>query len=525
MTLRERRNLPSTSPRFWRDERGAVAVMVGIAAGALVGVTALAIELGKAWNLQTELQHAADASALAGATQLDGTDGARERARTAAMGGLAQNQQRFASDGQGASVTITAADIRFLVSLGGPVATSDDTANFIEVTAAPRTVAWPFARLVGGPASAETSARAVAGMGTAYCKVPPMFFCAPADPAALTPGNGVWMKGKNNGDSTAWGPGNFGLLALQQFDGSTSLSASLITDAMARVNPIAECFSPDGDVETKPGQTTSIADGINMRFDIYPQGTHQVPPGEPAVRNNPQYRPSANNVKGLWKDGNNCNLASGGASGWKLPPANERFDGPGQHADLAANPIRAMGYPRDNCAYPWSPTNLSGGTCVPASADGVNGRFGDGIWDVATYMAVNHPGMDLLAADLNGDTKVTRYEMHQWEIANSLVGAEQGKIPDNPPNGERGLPVCNTTTGPADALDRRVMTVAVLDCTGLAGAAEVTPTTYYNVFLTEPVGVFGDPPDNKSIYVEIIGPAAEPDFEAKIARYIIQLYE
>ncbi len=63
-----------------RDEGGAVAVMFALMLTALLGMMALAVDLGKAWNLDTELQHAADACAVAGATQLDGTDGARARA-------------------------------------------------------------------------------------------------------------------------------------------------------------------------------------------------------------------------------------------------------------------------------------------------------------------------------------------------------------------------------------------------------------------------------------------------------------
>ncbi len=60
-----------------RDESGAVAVMLAIMLAALLGVMGLAMDLGKVWNLETQLQHGADASALAGVTQLDGTDGAR----------------------------------------------------------------------------------------------------------------------------------------------------------------------------------------------------------------------------------------------------------------------------------------------------------------------------------------------------------------------------------------------------------------------------------------------------------------
>ncbi len=81
-----------------RDEGGAVAVMFALMLAALLGMLGLAMDLGKVWNLETELQHAADAGALAGVTQLDGTDGARVRAIQAVISELANNRQRFAND-------------------------------------------------------------------------------------------------------------------------------------------------------------------------------------------------------------------------------------------------------------------------------------------------------------------------------------------------------------------------------------------------------------------------------------------
>ena len=81
-----------------RDEGGAVAVMLAIMLAALLGMLGLAMDLGKVWNLETQLQHGADASALAGVTQLDGTDGSRVRAIRAVVSELANNAQIFAND-------------------------------------------------------------------------------------------------------------------------------------------------------------------------------------------------------------------------------------------------------------------------------------------------------------------------------------------------------------------------------------------------------------------------------------------
>ena len=92
---------------------GAVAVMVGISMGLLVGFLALVIDLGHLYVAKTELQNAADAAALSGAKQLNGTllgvndtttnNGAVQWAIAAAV----KNNYDFSSK----SVDITIADI------------------------------------------------------------------------------------------------------------------------------------------------------------------------------------------------------------------------------------------------------------------------------------------------------------------------------------------------------------------------------------------------------------------------------
>src|SRR6185503_10022232 len=164
------------------------------------------------------------------------------------------------------------------------------------------------------------------------------------------------------GPGAPLGPGNFGLLALDDH----TLSTNEIRDAWGRINPLAQCFGES--VTTKPGQATAIAQGLNVRFEIFDGGL-QPPPGEPAVQSNPQYTPAMNTGKGLVRTGtgtNQCGININGGPGykeWKKPTT--PFNG---------NPTQtpaptAMGFPRDTCAYP-------GGACVTA-------RFGDGTWAIA----------------------------------------------------------------------------------------------------------------------------------------------
>ncbi len=181
-----------------RDPRGTVAVYVVIAAPVLLGIGALSIDLGRLMTVNTELQSAADAAAMAGARELDQFPGSRDRARATAAGAVA-NLQTFATGGADVTIDTTncanppvAPCIRFLKKLpasdNDPIktshrATTDKEARFIEVHVASRTVTNGLIRLVGGPAVASTSATAVAGHQDMVCDIPLMYMCNPSEPA------------------------------------------------------------------------------------------------------------------------------------------------------------------------------------------------------------------------------------------------------------------------------------------------------------------------------------------------------
>ena len=505
---------------FWRNEHGGTAVIATIALTALIGAAALVIDLGRFYNLDTELQNAADASALAGATQLDNAAGARARATAGATGALVQNAQTFATDGAGAAVNVTAPDLRFLVDLTTrAVATTDEEANFIEVTVAPRTVTYGLGQFLGQN-SASPGAVAVAGMSSAFCQVPPLMFCSPPGGiGSLNPGEGLQLK---ESSGPGWVPGNFGLLGIEDGSGSISLSAALVRDALGRTDPVAQCFGANSSVQTKPGQTTSVAMGINMRFDIYPQGNLGGPPfpGEPSdFADNPHYLPAMNTVKGLIRTGSSCSM--GNPQGWNHPA--ERFDGPGDTI------VDAMGFPRDNCAYPFdAASNPTGGQCDPNLG---TTQFGTGDWDVETYMWVNHNLADAVsdgqldAPPVGLSANPTRWEVYEWEMTNYPAN-----MPGGPNTIEDASPVCSTVPAPY-APDRRVITAVAVDCTGLTGTETLDSCAtsgppciegFYQLLLTEPMGAYDG---NNDIYAEFVGPALNAGFNTQVARHVVQLYE
>ena len=83
--------------RCFGDERGSVAVYVTMVGLAAIGAGAVAIDVGQGVILQTQIQNAANAPAIAAATQLDGRDAARARANTVAKE-IMDSQTAIAAD-------------------------------------------------------------------------------------------------------------------------------------------------------------------------------------------------------------------------------------------------------------------------------------------------------------------------------------------------------------------------------------------------------------------------------------------
>ena len=516
---------------FRRGRDGNIAALVALLLAVLLGSAALSFDLGRAYDLNNEMQSAVDAVAIAAGSQLDNGAGARNRACLAGLGqafvvtcsgtlnpanALVQNAQTFSTDGGGAN--IVGYTLTFWQTLGKDVsgnlndpATSDANAEFVQVVATPRNVDLWFAGIVSAVSTVPVSARAVAGYGAALCQVPPMFVCqdggVPFD--ATDVGKGIWMKGKNAGDGTAWSGGNFGLLALP----GHTLSAAEVRDAMARVNPDAVCFGT-GTQETKPGQTTDISVGMNVRFDIW-----ENPLNGAGDKANAQYQPAADTVKGLVVGSSQCGFHPTNSQRWHHPA--DKFIGPTDPGVLdgygAGTPVAdRMGFPRDTCAYD---DGLGGGPCNVTAG---GSRFGDGVWDWRAYFEVNHagyaggdPNLDP-DIDLDADGNATRWEVYLWEI--------DGHMPSEPSSdGEHcftaGLP--NALVPPND---RRLLCVAAIDCTGLGGGTQpVTVDQWLAVFLTEPIGIYDG--DNNSVYVEIVSDTFCTGSAASVARHVVQLYE
>ena len=494
--------------RFTKDQRGAIGPLYAVGILAFVAISAVGFDAGRLWALDTELQNAADQAALAAATQLDGGDDAITRARDAANNTFANasssftNQTRFANDGAGRPIT----DLGFKFYAGytadAPTGTelSDGdgaAAEVVEVTVNARRVFYALTPLVGA-FSDNAIGRAMAGLQSATCNVAPLMFCVPNNGAGVADrtfptdadiGKGLKLH-MNANQADPWAPGNFGFLDIS-FDIHGNPNRRL-----GQNNSANGCI---GDVvESDTGVRDPEASALNTRMDIYPNGnsfncvpgTGDFCPSENVrrdyvrveVRNN---RPAAS-VAGL-----TCN-PNDNSTDWRLIsslPSDSNVLPPLQ------------GLPMDDCF----------GTAPPGCM-----VIGDADWSGDAYMALHHGSTSLSTAAPNG----TRYEVYQWELAdkaNRLPSKKVGYKATLRSSGRYNVnlycsyPQPKIGTGiPASPTqkDRRLLTVAAVDCTGLNGSHPVDILRWVDLFLVQPADTNGS---QKAFSTEIVGPARKPN--------------
>lgn len=468
------------------DESGATAAIFGLSLFALVAIGGLGFDYARLAGMDSELQNAADQAALAGASQLDGRTGTCMRASAAATT-LVANLSLLANDGGGTAVTIPAepscdavGQIRFYQDKARTQpATGDGNAHFIEVEIAARTANYAFTPLAGAM-SGDLGAAALAGLGSAICKVPPVMFCNPlesTDPN-FTVGNyvgkGIRLIANDGG---GYVPGNFGYLETNAGSGAQATAQTLGRDAIP-----GDCVAADG-VTTKPGAQVSVLDALNARFDIYDNGLNQACGGTGSLCS-----ASLNSRKDVMHSGpaNSCGFSSGnGGNGWKIPavpylPTSSTV--PLTAAEGGA--LSPMGYPRDMCH-----AISNAGNCP-------NGRIGDGVWDYMAYFRSNTASYPTVPTSGEmtswfGSASPTRFAVYQYEMANA---ATRLPLAGQTANGmtSYGQPYCSPNAGvvpSATVPDRRVLTIAVVNCTaqGVQGRTpNVHVTKWVDMFLVEP---------------------------------------
>jgi len=416
-----------------KDEDGHVVLYFTLMLPVMLGLTGLVLDGGGLFNLHSELQALADAAALAGAKELDGTADAITRASDRAQN-LLSNDPRFSNVAASGSQV---ASVQFFSALD--VSTTDPTqANFIKVTTVTRQVLPTLLQAVGATSAGQTSASATAGATYVACNVQPLMLCNPFEPAGedfhATPGQMFKFTPASAGKTT-FAPGDFGLV---DPPGQNSSGGNTLRNLLSQMTPN---FCYIDQVSPRPGQVTSkVQDGINVRFDIAPNGNTTGLDQTPApdvvkgrVPNNP------GNVCGPFTD----------------------------HPELRL--------PRDTNMTPTAGVAIGTGDMGGAAAMNAYwfGQHG-----------VNWPA-----------NVTTRYQAYLRELG--LNGAA-------PPwtNVEPHAPTCNGVS--AGDYKRRIISVAVVNCLaqGVQGnsTTNLQSHMYAEFFITEPATA---PPDS-SIYAEFV---------------------
>lgn len=490
-----RRSYPTgmlrTVRHFGADEGGAVLVFWGMFLAVAFGFLALAVDFGRVAGTQTELQSFADQVALAAAGELDGRGDAITRATTAAQQ-LIVDWQTFTS---GSNVLSGSGDytLTFRTSLpasdtvGATSVTTDPRlARFVTVTVNTQNVPTPFAFVAGvltgdnGRDDAQIAAEATAGTAAFACDVTPLMFCVPDATWRADANRGRQIMLRSGGQGAAWGPGNFGFLDPTTLPTDEAgpcagqSGANLYRCLVGAERAVTSCLRVDQLVDTQTGQRVGLAEAFNTRFDIY-RGSMQN------ETRNSAYRPAPNTVQGtLPRGGSRCR---------------------GNNTDVSD----AMPLPRDTC--------IAAGTC---------GRFGDGNWNRADYVAQNHGGV----YPSGTSAASTRYAMYLAEIAAARTRSAPNNVP-LPGMQETGAPQCHQS-GPSPDPDRRTIIAAAVDCTAQSisgNTRNVVPLEYVKLFMTEPVASPGGTSDAE-IMVEVVGSAGGIGSGALVGsfRELVQLY-
>jgi Flp pilus assembly protein TadG len=270
--------LSSENQKQRRSERGSVLVISALGMLAFLLATGLCVDISHFYLVKTELQNAADAAALAGASALNSDDSGVTKAVNCAVEQL--NKYEFNKT----NVTVTRASVTFSRNLNGTyvdeASAKTDARNirFVKVSIPAVSVNTTFAAPVLGT-SRNLAADATAGMSVplnTFCDYIPVT-AIDADTVFFAPGNTYTIRRPPGGAVT---PGNYQILAV---DGPGASD-----DRIGLGKGVRNCVGAGNYVQTKPGVSAgAVRQGINTRFGDYGGGLDpaEYPPDENVKEN------------------------------------------------------------------------------------------------------------------------------------------------------------------------------------------------------------------------------------------------
>ena len=520
---------------FWQDTSGIILPYVTLMLGVIVGFSLLAVDGARFMSLQTQMQAAADALALAGARELNQVSGAQSRAVKAMANAYAASSTPNTLSGMGTapvlSYTSTFYSALPAASSGftGTAATGDADAKFVAVSVTAVTIPTIFPvkfLLPSANNSFSTGARAAAGFtAAAYCNISPVFICNPYETAGMTDAQATdalhaaldtsdtrydpaVLRRQFRMDRTSTSPGHFGWLTPPDNCNNTACLKQWI----AYANPPA-CYTSTN-VNMATGNKQPLERAFDVRFDIFNPNTIKTP--------SDTYAPALNVRKGYLPDSkkNWCNTAQ--ASPYLTTPilhttGNTTGSGSGQKTitnvpatDIAKIAVGQM-ITGSTIAANTSVTaiNTTSRTVTmsanaTANGSGVALSFkwetsglpqdkqwtglcssgtcyqGNGDWNCLDYWTINHSGA-APSGCTNSSPTMSRYQIYRYEIANALIndwsGNAQPNITGKSGNGESGAPLCAAASNVSGidsttgGTDRRTIFMAAVNC--LAQSANI----------------------------------------------------
>jgi Flp pilus assembly protein TadG len=493
---------------------GAVAVMAGISIVVLVGFLALVIDLGHVYVAKTELQNAADAAALSGAKELNGTysdccDTTNPNSGVnRAIAIAAQNNYDFTKP-----VNITIANISVgscpsdtCMVLASTVTTDAAAANktFLKIDTDPRPLdTWfaPVFNLLTGGNYSVTSTFGMAVAGRYTVQITPLGVCA-VEVAAGTQAGTCSVLTVNSCNGTAVGSvkecgflrgvaynipdlnplSNGDLIWINPVDamGSGTCDPSngntpilvpfLCTGQSAVINALPGCVWVNTGVSATPAEHA-----LNSRFGDYFNGVGYCDPAAAPPDTHVQEF-TCTQVNGVSPNSDNCvNSLAGSGSPWEWMDTTNDTTPTRQSIEITAGkPVN----------YPGRPANFS--------QYGVLWSFSKEIKDFTT-------------------TPYTEYGTGDWP---TLYGGDAQSYPATSP-----YLASPSGTG---VENRRVLNVAIIDCstaTGFFGATcnQRLPVLAIGKFFMQRKAEFGGSP--KKLFGEFAGLVAPPLPPADIRLY------
>jgi hypothetical protein len=449
-----------------------VAIIVAIVIGLLILMVGLVVDLGFLYTRKTELQNAADAAALAGARELNGTAGGINNAVTQAIDLANDNGVVFGGD----PVVITATNIQFGPTPDGPwsdVAASQaapgdkrfievDTGSISRPTWFARVFQWGF----GGIESTSTFGRAVAGPN--IVDILPIAACV-LDPDDCPPngtGNCGYRKGQSYklSETNPIGPGTLYWINPVTTNvgecsgtGSTDYTLPFVCQGVVAAN-----VATASEVLTNTGVSTPQLAALDSRFDDY----------APQAKCDPGTAPPDRNIKEYLYD----------TANW-MNPAPEAYESP----LFPSDPLCAAN--KDECQAARVGPIVNGD--IPTDSGGV-------VWSFVTPANSNVPGRAVISGNYPAGTPYT-------QIPVPYPGTETAFY--RPPSAAH--------QGIAES-GRRALTLMIVDCPTAGGNCRPATVRVRAKFLLQRKAI---KPGDHDIYVEFGGPVGVAGITAEYKLY------